>query len=389
MARNSRDVSDYLLVGSRRFRNRALGILPSLGKLALSDEQWQDLEGRFIRSGRQRLSGVFLIENLLSVLKIGYTTLNRQLKQTSERSRAPVRKTSLRTYQRKPGYHRFHTDENRLIVALPRTHTLRETPLKRLNARIVRSPDEQDNVLTTPGGKTRANLVYEKKGLRVYRPQTPGRVRLKLFDGAPEAMPKLKVGQARPIKFTASLDGLFEQEGRLRTSQKQLAGVRCQDVFSFYTEDNRRVSINDASNGRQYHWSHLIAHFLGGDASPDNLTPTTAASNYETLNLIERFIADQLNRATTKNIHIKVVPHYQAHAVIADALVYTLKWQETGADGQTHNQRETIIVRPMSHTSSTFNEKKTFVYLRTQDWPEQEAQDTPDDHTDESGHRLR
>jgi hypothetical protein len=130
---------------------------------------------------------------------------------------------------------------------------------------------------------------------------------------------------------------IARQQVARRISQNTLMKASCREVFAAHGIDTVITS-----RGSKYHWSHLIAHFLGGEQESENLIPGTAASNYNTLELVEQFIAEKLILGIS--INIQVTPIYSSESLIPDELKFHLEWDEGGL-----HYTETLMINPRSY----------------------------------------
>jgi hypothetical protein len=356
---------------SSHFKRSAQKKLPGIDKLDLDDAQWRKLERRYLAKGRNKLTALFLLQNITSILNVDYASLLEMLKKRSPREHQPNLHQEHTHYRLRRFYHRKFNKENKLILSSNQSDPSLHSPLKQLNVRIVphllpATPDAHNTPrYKTPGLQTRVRSVYRNELGELFQPETPDKQSFEQTDMTKKtlkkAFPKLRIKQSKPIRFTCTQQKLFEYSGQPRRfSQRQLAGASCQEIFTFLAKDKQTIKIS----GNQYHWSHLIAHFLGGEASEKNLAPATAASNYETLNKIERFIAEKLISRTTESIHITVTPIYHKEALIADELIYTLEWQELDEQLNAIDKCEKVSIHPKSYQRSTIHEERTLEYMR-------------------------
>ena len=370
---------------SEAFRQRVEKTLPGVLQLDLNSSQWQELQEHCLRSRKKRLTAPMLLRTLALVLDMSEVSMARMLSHLSPRQHAaPQTYHALR--RRYTRYSRSaDTTENRLLLSDAETGSLPRTPLKDLNVRVVEhllpaTPDAAHRKLfKTPGKKTRVYPFFTNRSAVVYKPVTPEKEAFKQVRGEEHLRDRkpiaFSIPKAVPIQYTCTLQKLIEQAGRpRRTGQNQLVGGSCKVAFQYCAEDGTKV----VDEGNQYHWSHLIARFLGGADSVENLIPGTAASNYETLGRIERFIAQKLMDGLTEVVHVTVTPLYQDNAFIADELTYTLKWKEKNTLGECMERCETHAIRPRSYQRITRLEEKMLEHMRQIDSAASSG-DEPDD----------
>ena len=229
----------------------------------------------------------------------------------------------------------------------------------------------------TPGG-TKTRPVCTIEGLTFFKPLTPyskesrvGRadVREASIGNIMHTLPKLQLRRADPVEYTATLAVIEERSGQARRqyTQHSIAQASASDVF-------RAHGINIIpAHSRSQHWAHLIAHFLGDtqdltiqDNTKEiiNLVPSTAAANYNTLEVIELFIKQKLTDQETDRILICVEPVYTGEALIPDLLVYSLTWVEKNKRGQVRECHETFYINPQSYHRVTKSMRQAINLLR-------------------------
>ena len=257
---------------------------------------------------------------------------------------------------------------------LERTHatTAFHSPIVRTGVRVAELTDASPaqgygEVKKTPGGR-KVHAVYRNGAGTLFKPVTPvGRdgmvdtehARREEIEGA---LPMLDFSRCNEITFKATLANLHARRGKGRgVGQNALMKARCREVFIAH---GTLGEILIQGNG--YHWSHLIAHFLGGEQSKLNLIPGTAASNYNTLEVVEQFIAKKLLTKMVLSIDINVEPTYRGESLIPDELAFELTWEESS-----RRYFETIRINPRSYQRFTRSMHSAIALLR------EEAVSTP------------
>ena len=166
---------------------------------------------------------------------------------------------------------------------------------------------------------------------------------------------------AREIQFTVTREEIANAHNRQRgMSQKQLTGVACREVF--LASD---IVNPDKSEGKYYHWSHLIGHCLGGAQDPENLAPGTAASNYNTLEIIENHIRTlfQTHPAETlSHIDMTVTPFFSSRSkYIPEQFRFILSYYSAQ---KAQLCTETIHIDTQTHHRITLREHVVLQQLR-------------------------
>ncbi|WED42579.1 DNA/RNA non-specific endonuclease [Legionella cardiaca] len=358
------------------FSARCQRIFPQIGQINLNRSEWLELARRFNRQGISRITSAFLFTHLAVIKHCDYSDLVNQTDTRPSRTakRAALPKDPPTTKRRK--YRETFDDNtpNTLIISDesdPKLHS----PLKEKGVRVTTltpaTPEkEYSHVCRTPGKhKVRKIFSHEVNGsvTSFFKPKTPSPQKIEVKGNEKhirKKMPKLVfVRHEEPIYFQATLEKLEQRKSsHRRVGQNQLTGASCQSVFAACNEN-----IVVTSRGSKYHWSHLIAFFLGGEQSIENLVPATAASNYNILEAVEQFIAKKLTENNVDFIEIKVEPTYVDRTNIPGQLVFTLDWQEAGK-----NHTEIMYINPRSHERITRPMLKTFDFIRTVSFAEDE-----------------
>ncbi|WP_058494985.1 hypothetical protein [Legionella drozanskii] len=355
------------------FRSRALTVIPSLKVLELSREEWlkaQSLveERQLKRLTRKTLLIVFSETKHTDISKL----INDLTKTSKSRAAKPVFNSNKEERPLKK-YRRYIEGENRLMFA---GATELHSPLKKTGVRIMSSPprrvfSEKPKVLWSPGETQKIRPVMTKKLGTFFEPITPEppTQRTRRTTASAEIIrhqyPGYVYKRPGPISFTITSETMENRKGVKRpTSQRQLTGAPCVEVFKVEGYGDEHIVIN----GRQCHWSHLIAYFLGGIHSKENLAPTTAAANYNILDTVENFIADKiLNKDKEERVgelRLEVTPYYapENKGHIPDLLYFNLNW--TSPKHPNVYLKETIEIKPSSFRRFTDRMQKSFSVFR-------------------------
>ncbi|KTD32532.1 hypothetical protein Lmor_2157 [Legionella moravica] len=358
--------------------------------LAISRAEWLTIIKKYEQQNRHNVTPTFFFSTLSSIRKIPYDDLthslsksqpSRMAKRSIFREDAPPVKRTFQSFRKDDGFNPLileETDENRYLQ--PQI----EATGARYGKMFPATPDKRyPAVVKTPGGN-KARPLCRIDGQTLFKhltpvSQAPKKGRLSLLDISREellaAIPKLNLEQAQEIRFVATLEGIQERSGLSRRhSQFSITKAKASDVFRAHG-----IEIKPAE-GRSFHWSHLIAHFLADTQelatdTPEkeiiNLVPTTDAANYNTLEAVELYIRKKLIDEDTDNILIKVTPEYTGQSHIPNMLTYTLSWVE--CHDKQHEQ--IFYINPQSYQRITKSMHDSIDVLRENshtvqdDWP--------------------
>lgn len=260
--------------------------------------------------------------------------------------------------------HFFNSTTNRLVVN-ENTLNLNAVPQNELThsgTRVCPIYTDTKGILRTPTKGTAVRPFIEKNGTQLLAEITPNKPPLTLLgpNEIRKKLPKMHYNAPGPTSYIATQSKMIEaQDKRRRISQHQLTGEACRNVFIAYNE----ISAS-TSHGRQYHWSHLVAHFLGGEQTASNLVPGTAESNYNTLEVVETHIRDLLLKERTNTVEMTVTPHYLNGCIIPEHLKFELSWKEKQSDTELITQLEKIVINTQSHRRITTAEHETIEFFR-------------------------
>lgn len=316
------------------FQRDVYKIIPTLKKIAITDAQWTDLEKNL--TGK-RLTSRQLFIALPDILNISYNDLQQQLKQ--QRTYALREQTNQLNKPIRIPYQRKIKDQQ----AVPLYSTtlaapgIRQVPLQPL-------ADNPLHLHTTPDG-TPCRAIYTSNQHTIFKPVTPpdtathaGSIVLSTPTTPIHNLPK----PAQKTSFRVTLSTL-EKSAERRGSQNAVMGHRCIHIFEKHGAVLKKPQHNP------YHWSHLQAHFFGGSQSRGNLCPTTAAANYNTLDLIEKHVTQMLITHVTDYVDIDVIPVYQKAEFIPLEIKYHLTWLEKDENQQPIEKQETYHINTRSH----------------------------------------
>jgi hypothetical protein len=331
------------------FIERAKRCQPKIEYLDLTSIEWLKLIHQFEKTNNKRITSAFLWVNLQTIKSLSETDLTSIL---SARAQAPrqVKKTPSPTEQQPYLKRRklFRDDEgvDSLLTEIDENIPHLKKKIRQAKLDPATPVKDYPEIWRTPGGtKVRKFFTHEAKcKVTLFKPATPSPKKVKvvrcLEKEICEELPKLAfVRHLESLHFTATLEKLTNRAGtKRRQGQNQIAGgVSCQEVFAFCGEN---IVIERHS---KYHWAHIIAYFLGGQHQMENLTPTTAAANYNILDIVENFIAKKLINDKVLSIDIVVHPFYSDDSNIPARLIFTLSWEDNNL--QCH---EEIFINPRS-----------------------------------------
>lgn len=355
------------------FKNRALSVIPSLKVLELSNEEWRKMQTLVEERKSQRLTRKTLLIVLSEVKHIDISQLINDLTQTSKNRAAKPVFSSDKEERTLKLYRRHMPGENRLMFAGAKEL---HSPLKKTGVRILHSPprrvvSENPKVFWSPGETQQIRPVMDKELGTLYDKVTPEPPfkRIKRMTATAETLRRKFPGyvytRPGPINFTITAETIENRRSVKRpVSQRQLTGAASVEVFKVEGYGDERLVVS----GRQCHWSHLIAYFLGGIHSKENLVPTSAAANYNILDTVEHFIADKiLNKDRAERvgeIRLEVTPYYapENKGDIPDLLYFNLNW--ISPHHSDVRLKETIEIKPDSFRRFTSSMQKSFSVFR-------------------------
>ncbi|MBA2709274.1 MAG: DNA/RNA non-specific endonuclease [Tatlockia sp.] len=354
------------------FKVKAIKQVPILVQVEATRCNWLELIRRFEKKEHKYITRPFILVSFSTILKISLEQLeNDTLRKQSKREVKIEISPSHTPHLKIANFKKKEGGENPLILnASSSEESKLHSPLRKTGVRITElSPVVPERgyqeVYATPG-KTKVRPFFSNDCGTLFKPLTPygtkteqGMVNTtksqRFF--IEKKVPRINFDRPDTISFTATLEKLKNRQGtKRRLGQKQLMGASCCDVFKAHGSEEL-ITIN----GRDYHWSHLIAYFLGGKHTEEEIIPGTAASNYNTLELVENFIALQLTEQGIDSVDIQVQPCYSNDSLIPDELIFHLSWHTPGSNVSCF---EKIHINPRSYQRVTGSMHKSVELMR-------------------------
>lgn len=357
----AQNIADFVALSSR--------LIPGINSLAIEDADWMKIIKHCERLEIVRLTASTLLPLLCELKEINHNDLVASLSnQQPARTVKLIADIPQKSFVKRKRGHDTDVDitNNQFILdKTPETDSLHK-PLAKKGVRVSElSPATPQRGYTevkqTPGGQ-RVYPVYSNTMARLFKPLTPykqgGMVNTENASQEKIArdLPNRGISRSESIRFTATLPKLVIQQSLRRQGQRKLMKGTCRAVFAAHG-----IETMDKAHGSHYHWSHLIAHFLGGEHRKENIIPATAASNYNTLEIIEQFVECKLTNDRVSSIDINVIPTYSNNSFIPDQVQFNLRWQE----GKIQHD-EAIIINPRSHQRITASMRSVIAFLRDQ-----------------------
>jgi hypothetical protein len=318
--------------------------LKRIALLNIKTAEWEKIFEHYLRLERLSPSFSDIVIKLAEIRHEDYDTLLDSIRHKNPTRQvaiaSPIHKNqiSIRRYKRQgdnPLIVNPKSIRKRLLAQLTRTGV---TP-KALTPASPQKGYRTDHLMRTPHGH-KVHAYSQVNGHTLFKPLTP---KGNKSDGGRLFIEKTNydaLEPAEPIEFSASLASLLKGHSHhRRVSQKHLMGLSCKDLFEKHGTD---TVIHGKSH--DFHWSHLIAFFLGGPHHAKNLFASTATANYNMLEVVEHYIAEQLINKKTDLIQIKVTPFYGEQELIPMAVEIKLNF--TRKNGKDHH--ETFHVNPQS-----------------------------------------
>lgn len=346
-----------------QFSVRVKEKISQIDNLELTNLQWLELIRRFERQHIERLTRAFLFHHLAEIKNVhSIADILNDKKQPPRAAKreAPKDNSPIQAKRRKYKSANIDTSDNPLIASDDSSETLHSS-LRSKNVRITSVTQKEDDFYTPGCTKIRPLLRHSVNKFHVnfFKPITPETDKVQIIQDkqyVKKIYPNLNITRhENNIHFQATLEKLEQRKGVSRgISQNQLAGASCQAVFAAY---NSNVIIKP--RGSKYHWFHIQGFFLGGQQSVTNLAPTTAAANYNTLEIVEEFIANKLVRDKVALVDIDVSLSYCDKSDIPANICFNLSWNEFDASFS-----EVININPRSHYRITTAMLHTFNFVR-------------------------
>ncbi|WP_133140364.1 DNA/RNA non-specific endonuclease [Legionella genomosp. 1] len=345
------------------FAIQSSSLLPAENGLNLTPYVWFELYKRFDTQERERLSRPFLQLHLARLQNLNHDNLIAALAE-----KKPRRSCTPFFHSQPPSKRKRHIQEeidystNRLILAKNASNTFCQSPLKDKGVRIaeIQPTSPAENCRTylkvgrTPGGRE-ARLAYRTETSELWTHTTPDNN--PRFNGAlrvpGQSVATLKTRfkhiweRAGKVTFTATLHQIEENQNKKRPcNQFTIFRAACKDVFKAHG-----VEIDAESTGHMFHWTHLIALFLGGEHDQQSITAATRAANLNILEAIENDTAEKLKQQwpNVPSVRIEVTPHYQQDNLIPQTLHFMLSWTETNSQGVTVARQKEHFINACSH----------------------------------------
>lgn len=354
-----------------RFKSRVIRVQPGLSNLKIAETDWIALYNCYNDLQLKRLTSSFILTELSYIKKIDYADL---VELISLKSMERFEKKSSDSHQlihkkmSHPRHKASRNEPNHFIFESKDSFSHLNSPIAKTGVRILNdlqqaSPESGYSILKkTPGG-SKVHPVYSNSlGLTLYKPTTPFGTSETKGQVKPQFNPKV-VKQLIPTAvlkrpetktFQISINELMARQLSQRPiSQTRLMRSSCKDFF------NAHGCIVMKEEKNKYHWSHLIAYFLGGDQSRENLIAGTAASNYNTLQIVEHFIANKLISQEVHHFTLRAEPIFSDDSFIPTELIFTISWIK---DEQHH--AEEIRINPRSHQSISASMRESIALLR-------------------------
>lgn len=197
----------------------------------------------------------------------------------------------------------------------------KKTPQKEMSGSVNASPD-----------RLRYKLSF---------PDTP---RSRKIRGALFFSPKKEETSIKEFQFTVTRESLQSRlHARRPTSQKQvMGGYTASEVL-------RAVGyIIYEELSRSYHWAHRQGWLFGGAQQQDNLDPTTAGSNYDTLFKVEAPIAELLFEKKYDSVMIQGTVEFKPDNPAPFRITYRI---DCG-----NGKPVEVVIDPLSHRIPTIAE---------------------------------
>ncbi|STX27790.1 Uncharacterised protein [Legionella beliardensis] len=404
----------------KKFKARCMRILPTMENFTwqnepLNDHHWQQLYDLFSEHQKKKLTSSRLIHLLSVVLDTDFDAVNSQLqrknsdREVKQNQVEPTEKPLTRKKRRVEKEHdqeKENQDPQRKLI----TDTSSLTPAKksklekhvRITTLTPSSPAkgyEGVPTMQTPKN-TKVREVYRQKVVQgtsvstvsLFKPCTPvkqeGRIKVSQkvkFKEVKEQLPGLMATKLKPQEFEVSLQDIHKAGGhKRRFGQNGLTGASCRKVFAAHEVDTI-IKVK----GSDYHWSHIRGLCIGGQHTAAHLMPATAASNYDTLNLIENFIIDKLTEKrahSIDHIRVKVTPVYSSdsEAIIPEVIQFELDWEEIDNKQELTQQSELVFISPRSYQQLTTGARTAIHTLREMKISTEAASDSLSDELSEN-----
>lgn len=353
--------------------------------LSIARGQWNRFIKCFEEGHRQKLTYSFFLHTISTIQKIRHADNVSKIKSTQP-TRGTKRKRPDNDRPTKRVYRPSYVEDqgvNPLIYPANGKEEL-ETQLEESGVRIVSSlnpatPERGYKTLHgTPGGH-KVRVFATINGETFFKPLTPlskktdenrADVNHVAKSEIIQSCPGFHLRRAVPVEYVATREVIMARSGLPRgRSPRYLMGASAAEIFRAHGIEVKLV------DSRSKHGAHLIAHFMADPeeiSSPAgyediiNVIPSTAAANYNTLELAELYIKQKLVDKVTDQIHILVTPVYSRESHIPDLLIYKLTWSEKNNTDELVQHQEIFNITPQSHQRVTKSMHQSVRILREQ-----------------------
>ena len=319
-------------------------------QLVVSHKEWLELASRFEEENRKTVTSGFFLHGLCEIKKTSYANLiqmmsvqREQPERSTKRARVEENDHTESNKKFKSRYYKEVEEYSPLIFEATETNQELQSKLETMDVRCttlnIASPEKGfTNTMYTPERKTKVKPLCEINGNRFFIPFSPTKLEPTHLtkEEITKKLPKAIYQQATMREYTVTLETITQCKGKARScSGKQLMG---HSALEFMEAHQQKIE------GKK-HLAHLQAHCLDGPQSQDNLVPSSAAANYNTLELVERHIIDLIETNKTDAVHVRVTPQHEGNTVLSNLLTYSLKWTDKSSS-KDHN--ETHYITPLS-----------------------------------------
>lgn len=154
------------------------------------------------------------------------------------------------------------------------------------------------------------------------------------------------------FEFSVTAEDIYARMGVKRpVSQTQvMAGKSAKDILIALG-----AIISQNQDGRDFHWAHRHGWSLNGAQAKDNLDPTTAGSNYDTLFKVEAPIKSLLLEQGVDCVLVKGEVQFFDDVRLPKKITYVLSW------GNGHSME--VIIDPMNSRIPTVDEHEVAMQL--------------------------
>lgn len=359
--------------------------------LMITQTEWLAIANRFDKLHRQKITSSLFVDSLSVIRKVSIESLYLILS-LPQPSRRVKRQAEPSDTVAKRNYNSFREGENPLISDSSFSDPILKPQLEDKGVRFTKlSPSTPERktgrpTFRTPGGTKVKPVFGSSSGHTLFQPESPSsKVRNPIsrstLDKIKQQQPRLQYDKAEPIEFIVTLESMQLRAGVPR--RKNTMGASASDVFSAHGVE---------TSSKLAHWAHLGAHYLCApheilSSNPNretvNLVPASAASNYNTLEAVERFIEQKLKDKITSVIRVRVEPLYEGEALIPSRLDYILNWKEEDVLKQ-----EYFYIYPQSFHRLTKSMHQSFNVLRQEGASSTTSSDTEDLIDNKDSHPL-